>query len=386
MKLLVLSALALTCSPPRRRPTGIVIVDDGRRAPAVARSALTIASASAASARRSSPRRSCSSKPRAGCRSTIRAERYVPGAGPSPAAQPARPHERDQQPRRGARASSRLAAAARRRPPSCWRSRNRCRRSTGFHYSNTNYVLLGLAVERVTGTPARAAELGAPASSSRSGSSARAYDEGPRVRGVVHGCAERHRRDRAEHELGGRVRRDCVSTARDVARFYGALDRLPDAQAARGDAHVGGRTASACSGSGSAAGRGLGAQWRRAGLLHQRLHPRRAHRRGARQPATRPTSEPRAALARRPLCAREERGAKPPARSASCPSSRSPRPWTSRARPSTRSRRSATRRRCPWRSRSPATSKRPWKRCSMSTHELTEPAGSCRSSACSWAP
>jgi D-alanyl-D-alanine carboxypeptidase len=94
---------------------------------------------------------------------------------------------------------------------------------TGFHYSNTNYVLLGLAVERVTGRPL-AKELERrilrPLRLTRT-----AYDEGPRVRGVIPGYSGGVDYTVSNTSWAGAAGA-VVSTARDLATFYGSLDRL----------------------------------------------------------------------------------------------------------------------------------------------------------------
>ena len=94
---------------------------------------------------------------------------------------------------------------------------------TGFHYSNTNYVLLGLAVERVTGRPLPAELERRIIKPLRLGRTA--YDEGTRVRGVVPGFVngvDITVQNTSWAGAAGAV----VSSARDLARFYGSLDRL----------------------------------------------------------------------------------------------------------------------------------------------------------------
>jgi D-alanyl-D-alanine carboxypeptidase len=83
----------------------------------------------------------------------------------------------------------------------------------GFHYSNTNYVVLGLVIERVTGRPlARELErrllrpLGLRDTS---------YDTSIRVPGLAPGPRQSTSWAGASGAL--------VSTARDLARFYRAL-------------------------------------------------------------------------------------------------------------------------------------------------------------------
>jgi D-alanyl-D-alanine carboxypeptidase len=94
---------------------------------------------------------------------------------------------------------------------------------TGFHYSNTNYVLLGMAVEKITGRPL-AAELERriirPLRLKRT-----AYDEGPRVRGVVPGSSDGTDYTISNTSWAG-ASGALVSTARDLARFYGSLRTL----------------------------------------------------------------------------------------------------------------------------------------------------------------
>ena len=90
----------------------------------------------------------------------------------------------------------------------------------GFHYSNTNYVILGLLIERVTGRPLERAlqqriigPLGLRDTS---------YDEGPRVRGVGpgHGAGQDFT---VQNTSWAGASGALVSTARDLARFYRAL-------------------------------------------------------------------------------------------------------------------------------------------------------------------
>jgi D-alanyl-D-alanine carboxypeptidase len=107
---------------------------------------------------------------------------------------------------------SELVAIARSMPP-----------VTGFYYSNTNYVLLGLAVEEITGRPlARELErrIIRPLRLERT-----AYDEGPRVRGVIAGSSagvDLTISDTSWAGAAGAV----VSSARELATFYGSLHRL----------------------------------------------------------------------------------------------------------------------------------------------------------------
>src|SRR4051812_22509329 len=93
----------------------------------------------------------------------------------------------------------------------------------GFRYANTNYVLLGMVVERITGRPL-AAELDRrivrPLRLTRT-----AYDEGPYVRGVVPGFLEGTDVTLQNTSWAGAAGA-VVSSARDLATFYGSLDRL----------------------------------------------------------------------------------------------------------------------------------------------------------------
>ena len=104
----------------------------------------------------------------------------------------------------------------------------------GFHYSNTNYVILGALIERVTGRPLERelqrriiGPLGLRDTS---------YDEGPRVRGVGPGFGEGQDFTVQNTSWAG-ASGALVSTARDLARFYRALARGPPARprAAGGD-------------------------------------------------------------------------------------------------------------------------------------------------------
>ncbi len=91
---------------------------------------------------------------------------------------------------------------------------------TGFHYSNTNYVILGLVVERVTGRPLEAAL-------ERRWLPDTAYEEGPRVRGLAPGPRQNTSWAGASGAL--------VSTARDLDRFYRTLLRSPLGQSMKTD-------------------------------------------------------------------------------------------------------------------------------------------------------
>ena len=90
----------------------------------------------------------------------------------------------------------------------------------GFRYSNTNYVILGLLIERVTGNRLerelkrriiRPLDLHDTT-----------YDEGPRVRGVVPGVAEGQDVTLQDTSWAG-ASGALVSTARDLGRFNHAL-------------------------------------------------------------------------------------------------------------------------------------------------------------------
>ena len=93
---------------------------------------------------------------------------------------------------------------------------------TGFHYSNTNYVILGELIERATGRPLERelqrriiGPLGLRDTS---------YDEGPRVRGVGPGFAE-GKDFTVQNTSWAGASGALVSTARDLGRFYRALAR-----------------------------------------------------------------------------------------------------------------------------------------------------------------
>ena len=85
----------------------------------------------------------------------------------------------------------------------------------GYHYSNTNYVILGLVVERVTG---HSLERELERRVLR-GLRDTAYEEGPRVRRLAPGPRQNTSWAGASGAL--------VSTARDLDRFYRALLRSP---------------------------------------------------------------------------------------------------------------------------------------------------------------
>lgn len=94
---------------------------------------------------------------------------------------------------------------------------------TGFHYSNTNYVLLGLVVEKVTGHPfpdELERRIIRPLRLTRT-----SYDEGPRVPGIVPGFAGRLDLSVQNTSWAGAAGA-LVSTERDLARFYGSLRKL----------------------------------------------------------------------------------------------------------------------------------------------------------------
>ncbi len=96
-------------------------------------------------------------------------------------------------------------------------------RKDGFYYSNTNYVILGLVVEAVTGRPLERElerRIIKPLKLKRT-----TYDEGPRVRGVIGGRAEGMDVTVQDTSWAG-ASGSLVSTGRDLARFYGSLDRL----------------------------------------------------------------------------------------------------------------------------------------------------------------
>ncbi len=91
---------------------------------------------------------------------------------------------------------------------------------TGFHYSNTNYVILGELIERTTGRSLERelqrriiGPLGLRGTS---------YDEGPRVRGVGPGFGEGEDFTVQNTSWAGAAG-SLVSTVRDVGRFYRAL-------------------------------------------------------------------------------------------------------------------------------------------------------------------
>lgn len=90
----------------------------------------------------------------------------------------------------------------------------------GFHYSNTNYVILGLVVERVTGRPL-AAELQRRIIRPL-GLRDTSYDEGPRVRGVAPAHVDTRDVTVQDTSWAG-ASGSLVSTARDLERFYRAL-------------------------------------------------------------------------------------------------------------------------------------------------------------------
>jgi D-alanyl-D-alanine carboxypeptidase len=90
----------------------------------------------------------------------------------------------------------------------------------GYHYSNTNYVILGRLIEQVTGRSLEAElkrriirPLGLRDTS---------YDEGPRVRGVAPGFAEGYDFTVQDTSWAG-ASGALVSSARDLAAFYRAL-------------------------------------------------------------------------------------------------------------------------------------------------------------------
>jgi D-alanyl-D-alanine carboxypeptidase len=90
----------------------------------------------------------------------------------------------------------------------------------GFHYSNTNYVVLGLVIERVTG---RSLERELKRRLLRPlGLRDTSYDEGPRVRGVAPGYAEGTDVTVQDTSWAG-ASGSLVSAARDLDRFYRAL-------------------------------------------------------------------------------------------------------------------------------------------------------------------
>lgn len=96
-------------------------------------------------------------------------------------------------------------------------------RKDGFYYSNTNYVILGLVIERVTGRPyAKEIERRVIKPLKLRGT---AFDEGPRVRGVVRGKAEGVDVTVQDTSWAG-ASGALVSTGRDLARFYGSLEKL----------------------------------------------------------------------------------------------------------------------------------------------------------------
>ena len=91
---------------------------------------------------------------------------------------------------------------------------------TGFHYSNTNYVILGELIERTTG---RSLERELQRRIIRPlGLRDTSYDEGPRVRGVGPGFGEGEDFTVQNTSWAG-ASGSLVSTARDLGRFYRAL-------------------------------------------------------------------------------------------------------------------------------------------------------------------
>ena len=161
---------------------------------------------------------------------------------------------------------------------------------TGFHYSNTNYVILGELIERTTGRPLERelqrriiGPLGLRDTS---------YDEGPRVRGVGPGFARGPGLHRPEHELGGRVRRAGLDRARPRPLLSRAGPRPPARpRAAEGDddARPGGAGLRPRAVPDQYAVRdAVGPQWPGAGLLRAGLRERGRPppRRRARQPPT----------------------------------------------------------------------------------------------------
>jgi D-alanyl-D-alanine carboxypeptidase len=92
----------------------------------------------------------------------------------------------------------------------------------GFHYSNTNYVIVGELIERTTG---RSLERELERRIIRPlGLRDTSYDEGPRVRGVAPGYAE-GKNFTVQNTSWAGASGSMVSTARDLARFYRALLR-----------------------------------------------------------------------------------------------------------------------------------------------------------------
>ncbi|MBE2318078.1 beta-lactamase family protein [Solirubrobacter sp. CPCC 204708] len=223
MKLLVLSALvlALLAAPAQASQTGVVVSDDGR---ITARGEI-----------RPDDRFRVGSVTKTFVSTTILqleaegrlslddpAERYVPGVGAIPLrallnhTSGLNNHSEDPQVFEGW-------------PLRRWEPRQlvdiglAMPRKAGFAYSNTNYVILGLVVEAVTRRPLERElerRIIKPLKLRYT-----SYDEGPRVRGVVRGTAAGEDVTVQDTSWAGAAG-SLVSTGRDLARFYGSLDRL----------------------------------------------------------------------------------------------------------------------------------------------------------------
>ena len=172
----------------------------------------------------------------------------------------------------------------------------------GFHYSNTNYVILGLVIERVTGQPLereleRRVLRGLPDT---------AYEESPRVRRLAPGPRQNTSWAGASGAL--------VSTARDLDRFYRAL--LRELAAVRGDEDARPRRRPVRPRPVQGAGelrRGSGATMAPCRATSPTPTRTASAPRWSSSPATRAPSArtPRSTARSTRPCAREERGARP---------------------------------------------------------------------------
>jgi D-alanyl-D-alanine carboxypeptidase len=222
MKLLFLSALALTLlAAPAQARTGVVVSDDGRiTARGEIRPGDRFRVGSTSKTFISTVILQLEAEGKLGLDDP--AERYVPGTGPVPL-RALLDHTS------GINNHAENPAVFEGWPLKHWEPRQlvdiglAMPRKTGFYYSNTNYVILGLVIEQVTGRPyAREVErrIIEPLGLERT-----AFDEGPRVRGVVPGRAEGQDVTVQDTSWAG-ASGALVSTGRDLARFYGSLDRL----------------------------------------------------------------------------------------------------------------------------------------------------------------